>query len=141
VVPGGPALRTSLPAPLGRGVGTNTCEAATTASSCCGLAAAVTTRDDSPAAAVALTADRGTLSEHRLVVAGIHNLSALTGARAGTVGVNLLAKKRKSERLPLENEGARGEALLTSNWRIPASSSLRAGGPPSRPLAPQMMAR
>jgi hypothetical protein len=31
-------------------------------------------------------------------------------------------------RLPLEIEGARGEAPLTSNWRIPASSSLRAGG-------------
>jgi hypothetical protein len=89
--------------------------------------AAVVTRDGSPAAAT-LTAVRGALSERHLVVAGVPNLSALASARAGTVGVTLLAKKRKNERLPLETEGTRVEVLLTSNWRILASSSLRAGG-------------
>jgi hypothetical protein len=85
--------------------GTNACEAATAAASCCGLAAAITTRDDSPAA-TALAAVRCALSERRLVVASIPNLSTLAGARAKTVGVTLSVEKRKSERLPLEIEGA-----------------------------------
>jgi hypothetical protein len=42
-------------------------------------------------------------------------------------------KKGKGEQLPLEIEGARGEARLTSNWRIPASSSLRVGGTSATP--------
>jgi hypothetical protein len=111
--------------PCGEAWGTNAREAAVTASSCCGLA--VATRDSSTVV-TALAANCGALSERRLVVAGVPDLSALAGVRAGTVGVTLSAKKRKSERLPLEIEGARGETLLTSNWRIPASSSLRAGG-------------
>jgi hypothetical protein len=45
-------------------------------------------RDDSPVAA-ALTAACDGLEEHRLVVTGAPNLSALAGARAGTIGVTL----------------------------------------------------
>jgi hypothetical protein len=44
-------------------------------------------------------------------------------------------KKRKGERLPLKIEGARGEALLTSNWKIPASASLRVGGTSTAPAS------
>jgi hypothetical protein len=75
------------------------------------------TRDGSPDAA------RGTLSERRPVVVDVLNLSALTGDRAGMAGDPCHQKERKGERPPLEIEGAWGEALLTSNWRNPASSS------------------
>jgi hypothetical protein len=49
-------------------------------------------RNDSPVAA-ALAAVRGALSECHLVIAGVPNLSALAGARTGTVGVNLPIRK------------------------------------------------
>jgi hypothetical protein len=84
---------------------------------CYGLAVAVVTRAGSSAIA------RDTLSKRRPVVADLLNLSTLTGARAGMTNDPLSTKERKGERLPLEIEDARGEALLTSNWRIPASSS------------------
>jgi hypothetical protein len=42
-----------------------------------------------------LAAVHGTLSERRPVVAGIPNLSALAGTRAGTVGVTLSKKEVK----------------------------------------------
>jgi hypothetical protein len=113
--------------PWGGARGTSAYDVAAAASSCCDVVAAVVTRDGSPIAA-ALAAVRGAIFKRRLVIMGIPNLSALAGVRAGTVGVTLSAKKRKSERPPLETEGTRGEMLLTSNWRIPASSSLRAGG-------------
>jgi hypothetical protein len=49
-------------------------------------------------------------------------------------------RKRKGERLPLEIEGVRGKVLLTSSWRMPVSSSLRAGGtsvaPAGDPVVP-----
>jgi hypothetical protein len=48
-----------------------------------------------PPVAVALAAVRGALSECRLVVAGVPILSALAGARAGTVGITLSTKKTK----------------------------------------------
>jgi hypothetical protein len=112
------------PHPWGGARGTDVCDAAAT-SSCCGLGLG---HRHPKSLVVALAAVRGALSERRLVVAGIPNLSSLAGARVGTVDITLSAKKRKSERQPLEIEGARGEMLLTSNWRIPASSSLRAGG-------------
>jgi hypothetical protein len=54
--------------------------------------AAAVTRDGSPIAA-ALAAVCGALSERRLVVAGVPNLSALAGVRVGMVGVTLSAKK------------------------------------------------
>jgi hypothetical protein len=75
-----------------------------------------------------LAAVRDTLSERCLVVTGVPDLSALAGARAGTVGVTLSTRNQKSKRQPLEVKGARGEMRLTSNWRITASSSSRAGG-------------
>jgi hypothetical protein len=84
-------------------------------------------REGSPAVA-ALVAVRGALAERRLVVVGIPDLSALVGVRAGTIDVTLSTRKQKSKQLPLEIKGGRGEMLLTSNWRIPAFSSSRAGG-------------
>jgi hypothetical protein len=51
-------------------------------------------RYNSPATAT-LAVVRGALSEHRLAVADVLNLSALTGARAGMVGVTLSTKEAK----------------------------------------------
>jgi hypothetical protein len=93
VVPRGSALRTSLPAPLGRDEGTITCNTiAVAASSRCGPVAAAVSRDGSPVTAAAV---RGTLAERRLVIAGVPDLSALAGTRAGTIGVTLSIRKRK----------------------------------------------
>jgi hypothetical protein len=50
------------------------------------------THDGSRAAAV-LAVVRGALSERHLVIADVPNLSALAGARAGTVGVTLSTKE------------------------------------------------
>jgi hypothetical protein len=52
----------------------------------------VTTRDGSTVVA-ALAANCGALSERRLVVADVPDLSALVGVRAGTDGATLSAKK------------------------------------------------
>jgi hypothetical protein len=49
-------------------------------------------RDGSP---VATAAVRGTLSERRLIVTGVPDLSALAGVRAGTIGVTLSTTKQK----------------------------------------------
>jgi hypothetical protein len=100
---------------------------ATTAFACYGPVTVVVTRDSLPVA-VALAAIRSTLAKRRPVVAGAPDLSAFAGARAGTIGVTLSTRKQKSKRQPLEIKGVRGEMLLTSSWRKPASSSLRAGG-------------
>jgi hypothetical protein len=54
--------------------------------------AAAVTHDGSPITA-ALAAVCGALSERRLVVVGVPNLSALAGVRVGMVGVTLSAKK------------------------------------------------
>jgi hypothetical protein len=80
--------------PLVRVAGTNTYEAATTASSCHGLAAAVVARDGSPTAA-ALAAAHDTLSERRPVVADVLDFGALTGARSGTASDPLTMKERE----------------------------------------------
>jgi hypothetical protein len=82
---------------------------------------------DSSLVTVVLVAVHGTLTEHHPVVAGATDLSALAGARVGMIGVTLSTKRQRSERQPLEIKGVRGEMLLTSSWRNPASSSSRAG--------------
>jgi hypothetical protein len=82
--------------------------AAAAVSSCYGPVATTVLCDGSPAAAV-LTSVSGTLSEHRLVVTGAPDLSALAGARAGTIGVTLRAKQHEDEHLPLKIEGAQGK--------------------------------
>jgi hypothetical protein len=66
-------------------------------------------RSGSPVAA-ALTTTCGALDKRRLIVTGAPNLSALAGARAGTIGVTLQTKKHKDEHLPLEIKGAQGKS-------------------------------
>jgi hypothetical protein len=78
--------------PWGGAWGTSAYDIVVVASSCCRLVAAAVTRGGSPVAS-ALAAVRGALSECRLVVASVPNLSALAGMRAGMVGVTLSAKK------------------------------------------------
>jgi hypothetical protein len=51
-------------------------------------------RNGSPVVA-ALTTVRGALAECRLVVADVPDLSALSGARVGTIGVTLSTRKQK----------------------------------------------
>jgi hypothetical protein len=110
--------------------------------SCCDPEATTTSRDGSPVAA------RDALDERRLVVMSAPDLSALAGARAGTIGVTLRMKKHKDEHRPPRNEGCAGELLLTSSWRRPASYSskvrgaplLRPPAPPWRSRAPLLMA-
>jgi hypothetical protein len=70
--------------------------AAAAAASCCGHAATIVERGDSPIAAVPPAA-RGALDERHLVGTDVSDLSALAGARAGTVGVTLRPKKGKTE--------------------------------------------
>jgi hypothetical protein len=53
-------------------------------------------RGGSPVAAV-LPATRGALDERRLVGTDVSDLSALAGARAGTIGVTLRMRKHKNE--------------------------------------------
>jgi hypothetical protein len=65
------------------------------ASSCCGPEATTTSRDGSPIAA-ALTAAHDALDERRVVITGGPYLSALAGARAGTIGVTLRTKEHKN---------------------------------------------
>jgi hypothetical protein len=57
-------------------------------SSCCGPVATAVSRDGSLITAV-LAVARGALSERCLVVTGAPDLSALAGARAGTISVTL----------------------------------------------------
>jgi hypothetical protein len=73
--------------------GTSACTAATVSSSC-GLAATVVARDGSPATAT-LAAVCGALFEWRPVVSDVLNLSALVGARVGTVGDALTTQERQ----------------------------------------------
>jgi hypothetical protein len=61
---------------------------ATAPTSCCSPVATAVSRGGSPDAA-ALAAAHGTLDERRLVSTGAPDLSALAGARAGTLGVTL----------------------------------------------------
>jgi hypothetical protein len=50
--------------------------------------------------------------DHRVVVTGSPDLSALAGARAGTIGVTLRTKIHKDEHQPLEIKGVRGKCYL-----------------------------
>jgi hypothetical protein len=79
--------------------------AAAAAASRCDLVATAVPRGGSLVAA-ALPAARGTLDERRLIGTDASDLSALAGARAGTVGTTLRMKKHKTELQPLEIEGA-----------------------------------
>jgi hypothetical protein len=106
-VPGGSAPQMSLPTPLARDVGDQCLRAHAATSSCCGLAAAVVTHDGSPAS-TALAAVHDTLSERRPVVANVVNLSALTGARAGAVGVTLTTKEGKGSAIAPQNRRCAG---------------------------------
>jgi hypothetical protein len=54
-------------------------------------------------AAVALFVTRGTLDERRLVGTDASDLSALAGARAGTVGVTLPTRRQEIELCPPRN--------------------------------------
>jgi hypothetical protein len=70
--------------------------AAAAVASCCDSVATATLRGGSPVVA-ALLAARGTLDERRLVDTDASDLSALAGARAGTVGATLRLKDKKTE--------------------------------------------
>jgi hypothetical protein len=76
-----------------------TAVAAAAVPSCCGLVATTVSRGSSPVAALLATA-YGALREHRLVVTGTPDLSAFTGARAGTSGVTLRTRKHEGEHRP-----------------------------------------
>jgi hypothetical protein len=54
--------------------------------------ATTASRDGSPVTA-ALAAIRGAFDERRLIIIGAPDLSALAGARAGTIGVTLSTRK------------------------------------------------
>jgi hypothetical protein len=66
------------------------------AASCCGLVATAVPRGGSPIAG-ALPAARGALDECHLVGTDVSDLSALVGARAGTIGVTLQMRKYENE--------------------------------------------
>jgi hypothetical protein len=70
-----------------------TAAVAATASSCCGPKATAVSSGDSPVTAV-LAAASGALNERCLVITGAPDLSALAGARAGTIDVTLRTKKK-----------------------------------------------
>jgi hypothetical protein len=106
------------------------------------------TCDGSPAA-TALAADRGTLSEHRPVVADIHNLSALTGVRAGMVEDPLSTKERRRVSIAPQNQRRAGRSathlkldnprfLFLEGW---GASPLHLPAPLWCLLAPPMTAR
>jgi hypothetical protein len=69
--------------------------------SCYGSVATATLRGDSPVVTVLPTA-RANLDERRLVGTNASDLSALPGARAGTIGATLRTRRRKTEIQPLE---------------------------------------
>jgi hypothetical protein len=54
--------------------------------------ATATSCDGSPITTAVATV-RGALDEHRLIITGAPDLSALAGARAGTIGITLWTKK------------------------------------------------
>jgi anti-sigma-K factor RskA len=70
--------------------------AAAAVASCCDSVATATLRGGSPVVA-ALLAAGGTLDERRLVGTDASDLSALAGARAGTVGATLRTQRQKTE--------------------------------------------
>jgi hypothetical protein len=85
--------------------------AAAAAASCCDPLATAVPRGGSRVV-VALRATRGALDKRRLVGTDASDLSALAGARAGTVDATLRTKKHKVELQPLKNRGTWGENCL-----------------------------
>jgi hypothetical protein len=67
--------------------------------------ATAASRDGLPVAAVLATV-RSALTECRLVVTGVPDLSALASVRVGTIGVTLSTRKQKNKHQPLEIKGA-----------------------------------
>jgi hypothetical protein len=84
---------------------------AAAAASCHDPVATAVSRGGSLVAAALPTA-RGALDEHRLVGTDASDLSALAGARAGTVGATLRTQKHKIELQPLKIRGAWGKCHL-----------------------------
>jgi hypothetical protein len=76
---------------------------------CCGFAAATALRGGSPVAAAVPPVALGALDEHLLVGTTASDLSALTGARGGTIGAALSTRRQEFERQPIEIR-ASGEA-------------------------------
>jgi hypothetical protein len=127
VVPGGPALRTSLPVPLGRGVGDQCLRRRRR------RFFLLRPRDCSRNARRLARRRRARCWLRRPLrtppfLRGCSRLERLCRREGRAVGVTLSTRNQKVKRPPLEVKGARGEMLATSNWRIPASSSSRAGG-------------
>jgi hypothetical protein len=78
---------------------------AAASTSCRDSVAVAAPRGDSLVAA-ALSAARGALDERHLVGTDASDLSALAGARAGTVGATLQTQKHRAELQPLETRYA-----------------------------------
>jgi hypothetical protein len=76
---------------------------------CCGSIATAALRGGSPVAAVVLPVALGALDERRLVGTDASNLSALAGARGGTVGATLRTQNKRIRLLPLETGASGGE--------------------------------
>jgi hypothetical protein len=77
---------------------------------CCGSAAAAALRGGSPVAAVVLPVTLGALDERLLMGTDASDLSALAGARGGTVDATLRMQNGRIKLLPLKN-GASGGAV------------------------------
>jgi hypothetical protein len=100
--------------------------------------ATAVSRDGSPVTA-ALTTVHGALTERRLVDTGSFDLSALAGARAGTIGVTLSTKKKKNKHQPLEIKGVEGRCCSPQVGEPRFLFLEGSGVPPSRPSAPPPM--
>jgi hypothetical protein len=86
--------------------------------SCCNPVAMAVPHGGSLVAA-ALSAARSTLDERRLVGTDASDLSALAGARAGTVGATLRMHKHEIKLQHLEIRGTRGERHLPQAGEAP----------------------
>jgi hypothetical protein len=110
-------------------VGTGACGTtnAVVAAAVVTAAAAASCRDPTATAAprsglliaAALFAACGALDERRLMGTDASDLSALAGARAGTVSATLRTQKHRTELQPLKTKGARGECRLPQAREAP----------------------
>jgi hypothetical protein len=82
--------------------------AATTATTSCRDLVAMAASCGGSLTAAALSVTRGALDERRLVGTDASDLSALAGARAGTVGGTLRTRKQEIELQPLETRTSGG---------------------------------
>jgi hypothetical protein len=85
--------------------------------------------------AAALSGTRGALDERCLVGTDAFDLSALAGARAGTVGATLRTHEREIELQTLEIRGARGECHLPQIGEAPLPLPRGFEGAPTPPVA------